>query len=421
MKRPLRSLALALTLAVGRAAPLAAAALAVSACVADATTDSDALDATSATGRFETFQADDGLYYFQLLASNGERLMRSDSYKSLASAKKGVASAQKYGVSADRFEVLETDADEAYFTLRATNGQLLALSDTYSSKSAAQRGVDAVVKSVKNAATEAALASGARFETFKGADGKTYFRLRAQNGQIVLQSQGYSSKSAADGGIASVKLNGQDASQFTIAEGADGQHYFRLLAANGQLIGRSEMYATKSGAIHAAGAVRAILRELAGAAEITDATIQAEIEKAVDGLWYMSESDYPFAYVEGDLAAGAPITEAVVRAELGSYVDADADADRPIKDLVSMTATWQSWKDDQHNCSDPDDEGMVALCAKMRGLEQVLESNLTDLQVFYFGAKGTPGHVTGIGVSIFLVGRSPSGSLVGVRTLAIWT
>jgi hypothetical protein len=64
---------------------------------------------------------------------------------------------------------------------------------------------------------------------------------------------------------------------------------------------------------------------------------------------------------------------------------------------------------------------MVELCAKMRNLEQVLESNLDDVRVFYFGANGEPGNVEGIGVSIFIVGRSPSGSLVGVRTIAIWT
>lgn len=421
MKNTTRSVATALFLAARALAPAAFVSLAAPACVVEATASSDSQDVTSGTGRFETYKGDDGLHYFQLLAANGERLIRSDGYKSLSSAKGGITSTKTNGADAARFAVQETDQGEAYFTLVASNGQLLALSDTYATKEGAARAIDTAMKTLKTASTAAALAEGPKFETFKGGDGKTYFRLRAGNGQIVLQSEAYSSKSAAEKGISSVKTNGKEATQFEIAEGVDGQHYFRLLAKNYQVIGRSEMYATKSGAIHGAATVRGILLDLAGVAQVSDATIQAELEKAATGLTFMSESDYPFEYVHGALAAGAPITEAVVRAELGAYIEADPAADKPVSSLVAMSGTWQSWKDAQYNCGDPEDEVGQALCQKMRNLEQVLESNLKDVQVFYFGAKGAPGDVQGIGVSVFLVGRSPSGSLVGVRTLAIWT
>jgi uncharacterized protein len=46
-----------------------------------------------------------------------------------------------------------------------------------------------------------------KFEIFKGADGKYYFRLKAGNGEIIAHSQGYSSKQGAQDGIASVKKN----------------------------------------------------------------------------------------------------------------------------------------------------------------------------------------------------------------------
>jgi hypothetical protein len=58
---------------------------------------------------------------------------------------------------------------------------------------------------------------------------------------------------------------------------------------------------------------------------------------------------------------------------------------------------------------------------KMRSLENVLQSNLQDIKVFYFGSNGEPGNVDGVGVSLFIVGKAPSGKLVGVRTIAIWT
>jgi hypothetical protein len=57
----------------------------------------------------------------------------------------------------------------------------------------------------------------------------------------------------------------------------------------------------------------------------------------------------------------------------------------------------------------------------MKALEAALEGSLTSVNVFYFGSVGAPGSVDGTGVSIFLVGRTPSGKLVGVATLAIWT
>jgi hypothetical protein len=72
-------------------------------------------------------------------------------------------------------------------------------------------------------------------------------------------------------------------------------------------------------------------------------------------------------------------------------------------------------------CADPEDPVSMEQCKKMRNLEQVLGANLTDIQVFYFGAHGSPGNVEGIGVTVFIVGRTTDGKLAGVKTLAIWT
>ena len=97
-------------------------------------------------------------------------------------------------------------------------------------------------------ATNPAAAGDTRFETFKGLDNKYYFHLKANNGEIVLQSQGYAAKSSATNGISSVRTNGANAARFEVREAKDGQSYFVLKAANGQVIGFSEMYASKSNA-----------------------------------------------------------------------------------------------------------------------------------------------------------------------------
>lgn len=85
-----------------------------------------------------------------------------------------------------------------------------------------------------------------KFELFKGSNDKVYFRLKARNGQVVLSSQGYSSKAAAKNGVESVQKNCNDDSCYEIKESKNGKPYFSLLAANKQVIGSSQMYASMS-------------------------------------------------------------------------------------------------------------------------------------------------------------------------------
>jgi uncharacterized protein YegP (UPF0339 family) len=84
-----------------------------------------------------------------------------------------------------------------------------------------------------------------KFEIFQGNDGKYYFRLTARNGQKVLSSQGYASKPGCKNGIESVKTNSTNSGQFETKTAANGKMFFNLLAANKQVIGKSQMYANK--------------------------------------------------------------------------------------------------------------------------------------------------------------------------------
>src|SRR5438477_1907 len=84
-----------------------------------------------------------------------------------------------------------------------------------------------------------------RFETFVGKDGKYYFHLRADNGEIVLQSQSYTRRSSAVDSTASVRANGADPAHYELRDAVDGQTYFVLKAGNGQVIGTSEAYVSR--------------------------------------------------------------------------------------------------------------------------------------------------------------------------------
>ena len=86
-----------------------------------------------------------------------------------------------------------------------------------------------------------------KFVTKTDNAGEIRFNLKAGNGQVILSSEGYSSKAACDNGIESVRKNSQDDARFERKVAKNGKHYFNLKATNGQVIGSSQMYADASG------------------------------------------------------------------------------------------------------------------------------------------------------------------------------
>lgn len=81
-----------------------------------------------------------------------------------------------------------------------------------------------------------------KFEITTRKNGDYQFNLKAGNGQIILSSQGYNSKSGCENGIESVRKNATDDNRFERLESSNGKPYFNLKATNGQIIGSSEMY-----------------------------------------------------------------------------------------------------------------------------------------------------------------------------------
>lgn len=80
------------------------------------------------------------------------------------------------------------------------------------------------------------------FEIKKAKDGQTYFHLKAANGQVILASEMYKAKESALNGIESVKKNATLAERYNRLTSKNGKYYFALTAANSQVIGNSEMY-----------------------------------------------------------------------------------------------------------------------------------------------------------------------------------
>ena len=86
----------------------------------------------------------------------------------------------------------------------------------------------------------------AKFEIKKGSSGQYRFNLKAGNGEVILNSERYQSKQGAEKGIESVKTNAPNDSRYERKTASSGQPYFVLKAANGEPIGRSETYSSTS-------------------------------------------------------------------------------------------------------------------------------------------------------------------------------
>lgn len=82
------------------------------------------------------------------------------------------------------------------------------------------------------------------FELSKSSDGQFRFVLKAGNGEIILTSELYTTKGAAENGIASVQVNSPLDERYEKKDSVNGKFYFNLKAANHQVIGTSQMYAS---------------------------------------------------------------------------------------------------------------------------------------------------------------------------------
>ncbi len=85
-----------------------------------------------------------------------------------------------------------------------------------------------------------------KFELEKSTNGQYYFRLKAGNGEPILNSEMYQSKSGAENGIQSVKTNAPIDARYERKTASNGQSYFVLKAANGEPLGRSETYSSNA-------------------------------------------------------------------------------------------------------------------------------------------------------------------------------
>ena len=114
-----------------------------------------------------------------------------------------------------KFVIKET-ATGVKFDLKATNGQVIATSEVYSTEAACLNGIESVKKNcvgeVEDQTVENVVeVKHPKFEVYLDKAGEYRFRLKAKNGEVIAVSEGYKAKDSCLNGIESVKKNAPDA------------------------------------------------------------------------------------------------------------------------------------------------------------------------------------------------------------------
>ena len=115
-----------------------------------------------------------------------------------------------------KFVIRETNGKYS-FRQKATNGQVIAVSQMYKSLVTCKAGIASVMTNAPIAGVEDqtvadfAPVKHPKFEVYQDKAEKFRFRLKARNGQVVAVSEGYETMKSCMNGIDSVKKNAVDA------------------------------------------------------------------------------------------------------------------------------------------------------------------------------------------------------------------
>jgi uncharacterized protein len=155
--------------------------------------------------QFEVAPAAHG-YLVHLKAKNHEIISFSQVYTTKSSATRAVTSCvnavtsyldkREANTTGARVEVEAGATGQFHFNVFASNGQIVLSSESYTTEEAAWNGAYAV---------QAAAGDSASYTVKTATDGRVYFTITALNGQVIGVSQMYSSTASANKGMTSVK------------------------------------------------------------------------------------------------------------------------------------------------------------------------------------------------------------------------
>ena len=207
------------------------------------------------------------MYFFELRASNGEKLLSSEEYTSYNGALKGIET-HKANIAKDNFRITLSKKGDYIFKLLNGKNMLLCTGANYKTRVRCEKAIESTKRFAETAVVdeniqELLVKIPAEEETTsaplpEGYNGKWiiasntsaegdvvyYFELFANNGEKLLSSEEYTTYTGAVNGVETHKKN-IEKGNFRITLTKRGDYIYKLLNGNGQLLCLGEHYKTR--------------------------------------------------------------------------------------------------------------------------------------------------------------------------------
>ena len=129
-------------------------------------------------------------------------------------AEKSVKDEDKVATRNGKVELYKDKEDKFRFRLKAGNGEIIAVGESFTTKEECLAEIDTLKKIAVNASIvdldsdeEVEEVKGEKFEIYTDKSGEFRFRLKSDNGSIVAVGEGYKAKQGCLNGIESIKKN----------------------------------------------------------------------------------------------------------------------------------------------------------------------------------------------------------------------
>ncbi len=105
--------------------------------------------------KFQIFQSNkNNQFYFRLLATNSQTILGSEGYTTKDNCKNGIASVKAHSPHDVYYRRLTATNGQHYFTLTASNNQVIGMSELYVSTQGRDNGIESVKQNAPTAVIE---------------------------------------------------------------------------------------------------------------------------------------------------------------------------------------------------------------------------------------------------------------------------
>lgn len=160
---------------------------------------------------------------------------------------------------------------------------------------------------------------------------------------------------------------------------------------------------------------------------IPDGQLEADLQNAVAGVEFVSESDVPFDVFLAPLAPSEKVDAATVKTRFNGFPNTsqesfDSGATISLKNLAGQDELdYAAWIASDLQEDPTANAATQRYIQAMRQVDALLRAQCTDLKVVLVAA-GSLANTHDVGfVQIFLVGRTKNGAIIAVHTAAVWT